>query len=39
MGIAFVKIQGAGNDYVYVDAAACPIPDPAALSRLKGRSK
>jgi diaminopimelate epimerase len=30
----FVKMQGAGNDYVYVDCFSQPIPaDPAALSR------
>ena len=39
MGIPFVKMQGAGNDYVYVDAAACPIPDPAALSRAVSRRR
>ena len=39
MGIPFVKMQGAGNDYVYVDAAACPVPDPAALSRAVSRRR
>jgi len=30
----FTKMQGAGNDYVYVDCFAEPVPnDPAALSR------
>jgi diaminopimelate epimerase len=33
MLVPFVKMQGAGNDYVYVDAAACPIAHPEALSR------
>ena len=31
--IHFVKMQGAGNDYVYIDCFAEPVPaDPAALS-------
>src|SRR5438132_897748 len=30
----FTKMQGAGNDYVYVDCFSYPVPrDPAALSR------
>jgi diaminopimelate epimerase len=29
----FVKMHGIGNDYVYVDAFACPIDDPAGLAR------
>ncbi|HMO87130.1 MAG TPA: diaminopimelate epimerase, partial [Lacipirellulaceae bacterium] len=30
----FTKMHGAGNDYVYVDAFAQPLPtDPAALAR------
>ena len=34
MRIRFTKMQGAGNDYVYVDCFATPLPrDPAALAR------
>ena len=33
MLVPFVKMQGAGNDYIYVNAAACPIRCPEALSR------
>jgi len=29
----FVKVEGAGNDYVLVDAFDAPVEDPAALSR------
>src|SRR5438128_827665 len=30
----FTKMQGAGNDYIYVDCFAQPVPtDPAALAR------
>ncbi|MHC4844921.1 MAG: diaminopimelate epimerase [Planctomycetota bacterium] len=29
----FVKVEGAGNDYVLVDAFDTPVEDPAALSR------
>lgn len=31
--IAFTKMHGIGNDYVYVDATEQRIPDPAALAR------
>jgi diaminopimelate epimerase len=35
---AFVKMQGAGNDYIYFDCFAQPIKDPGALSlRLSDR--
>jgi diaminopimelate epimerase len=31
----FTKMQGAGNDYIYVDCITQPMPhDPPALSRL-----
>lgn len=30
--VDFTKMQGAGNDYIYVDADRFRIPDPAALS-------
>lgn len=33
MELAFSKMQGIGNDYVYMDSDAQPVPDPAALSR------
>ena len=26
--IRFTKMHGCGNDYIYVDTSACPIPDP-----------
>jgi diaminopimelate epimerase len=31
--IPFTKMHGIGNDYIYVDASAHPIDDPAALAR------
>lgn len=33
MELAFSKMQGIGNDYVYVDTDDQPVPDPAALAR------
>jgi len=33
MKIPFIKMQGAGNDYVYVDAFATEISDPETLAR------
>ncbi len=33
MRLRFTKMHGAGNDYLYVDGFANPIPDPAAVSR------
>lgn len=33
MGIKFTKMQGAGNDYVYVDCFKEKIEDPAALAK------
>lgn len=33
MNLHFYKMQGAGNDYVYVDCFAQRVEDPAALSR------
>ena len=30
----FTKMHGTGNDYVYVDAAAEPVPDPTAVAKL-----
>lgn len=33
MHLAFSKMQGIGNDYVYVNSDLQPVPDPAALSR------
>ena len=33
MIIQFTKMEGAGNDYIYVDASRFPVEDPAALSR------
>jgi diaminopimelate epimerase len=34
VGIRFTKMHGAGNDYVYLDCFADPVPaDPAALAR------
>ena len=36
--IEFTKMEGLGNDYIYVDAARFPVDDPAALSvRLSDR--
>ncbi len=29
----FTKMQGAGNDYIYVNTMQYPVPDPAAASR------
>ncbi len=26
--IRFTKMHGCGNDYIYVDTSACPVPDP-----------
>ena len=38
MKLEFTKMEGLGNDYIYVDAARFPIADPAALSvRLSDR--
>ena len=31
--ITFTKMQGLGNDYIYVNVLQCPIDDPAAFSR------
>lgn len=31
--VAFIKMHGIGNDYVYVDGHANPIADPAAFAR------
>ena len=31
--IPFTKMQGLGNDYIYVNVRQCPIDDPAAFSR------
>ncbi len=31
-GLAFVKVEGAGNDYVLVDATVQDVPDPAHLA-------
>ncbi len=33
MPIAFTKMEGLGNDYIYVNVLECPIDDPAAFSR------
>ena len=30
--IHFIKMHGVGNDYIFVDTAFYPIPDPQALS-------
>ena len=30
--IAFTKMEGAGNDYIYVDTARFPIDNPEALA-------
>ena len=32
VGIPFVKMHGLGNDYVYIDTFATPVPNPAALA-------
>ena len=38
MRLEFTKMEGAGNDYIYVDAARFPIDDPSALAiRLSDR--
>lgn len=34
MTVTFTKMEGLGNDYIYVNAAEHPLDDPAALSRL-----
>ena len=31
--VNFTKMEGLGNDYIYVNVQACPIDDPAAFSR------
>lgn len=36
--IRFTKMHGAGNDYIYVDAARYPIGNPAEAARLWSRS-
>ncbi len=33
MQVAFTKMQGAGNDYIYIDAMRFPIADPELLAR------
>ncbi|MBO4672007.1 MAG: diaminopimelate epimerase [Bacteroidales bacterium] len=33
MKLEFTKMEGLGNDYIYVDASRFPIDDPAGLSR------
>ena len=33
MELKFTKMQGLGNDYIYIDARDLPVKDPAALSR------
>jgi diaminopimelate epimerase len=33
MGIAFTKMEGLGNDYVYIDGGRVTIEDPPALAR------
>ena len=33
MELKFTKMQGLGNDYIYIDARDLPAEDPAALSR------
>lgn len=33
MGIPFVKMHGAGNDYVYIDTREQAVPSPEALAR------
>lgn len=35
--IHFTKMHGAGNDYIYVESARFPVPDPAAASRAWSR--
>lgn len=38
MRIAFTKMQGAGNDYIYIDATRFPVADPKSLAqRLSNR--
>lgn len=38
MRLEFTKMEGLGNDYIYVDASRFPVADPAALSvRLSDR--
>ncbi len=32
MAIEFTKMHGLGNDYLFIDASAYPIADPAALA-------
>lgn len=33
MQISFTKMQGAGNDYIYIDASRYPISDPESLAK------
>ena len=30
----FTKMQGAGNDYIYVDTSKCPITDPVEKAKV-----
>ena len=34
MRLRFTKMHGIGNDYVYVNAFDCPVPDPARAAQL-----
>ena len=35
--VHFTKMQGAGNDYIYVDTSRWPVPDPVAAARAWSR--
>ncbi len=39
MRIAFTKMQGAGNDYIYINALEFSVPDPSALAVILSRRR
>ncbi len=39
MKLAFTKMQGAGNDYIYVNGFETSVPDPSALARRLSRRR
>ena len=37
--LGFTKMHGIGNDYVYIDTAENPVPDPSDLARVLSRAR